>query len=99
MKAASLRQKRWRENHPILAAWHIHLWNAKQRGIEVLWDFDEFVRFCAETGYHILRKDGYQIHRRGDIGPYEYGRVSMVKGEINRWAQDLYRTKARNRAT
>jgi hypothetical protein len=86
--------RRWRERHPVLAAWHAHLWNAKKRGIEIKWTLDEFSAFCAETGYHILRRDGWQIHRNGDIGPYALDRVFLVKSEINRWLQDLYRQRA-----
>ena len=92
-------QRRWRESHPVLSAWHVHISNAKRRGIQILWTFTEFAQFCEETGYHLLRKDGYQIHRHGDIGPYEYKRVSMVKSEINRWAQDIYRKSRIMRAS
>ncbi len=88
--AKRLAMRKWRERHPIMSAWHIHLASAKRRGIAVLWSFDEFFNFCTETGYHLLKADGFQMHRDGDVGPYAYGRVSLVPGEINRQLQDYY---------
>ena len=90
--------RRFRETHPITAAWWDHFHNSKKRGIAVLWSFEEFKKWCEETGYHLLRKDGWQIHRLGDTGPYAYGRVRIVKAEVNRWAQDIYGRNAQKRA-
>ena len=86
----------WRLRHPILAAWQLHRSNAKVRNIEVKWTLEEFRQFCFETGYHLLRGDGWQIHRENDIGPYCYETASMVKAEINRQLQTLYCRKKKN---
>lgn len=89
--------RRWRARHPIMAAWHDHRHHAKERGISILWDFGEFFRFCTETGYHILKGDGFQLHRERDRGPYAYGRVSMIPGEINRKLQTFYAQRLEKR--
>lgn len=62
-ESKKFRMRRWRERHPLLAAWHAHRWNAKQRGIPVIWTMEEFAAFCEETGYHLIRCDGWTIDR------------------------------------
>lgn len=47
--------RKWRKEQPIKAAWAIHKWNAKKRGILVLWDYYEFRLFCSWTGYHLIK--------------------------------------------
>lgn len=64
------KKQRWRERHPVLEAWFNLRSNAKRRGIPVTWDLESFGAWCRRTGYHILRRDGFQVHRPGDIGPY-----------------------------
>jgi hypothetical protein len=85
-------QANWRARHPVLAAWHTHLCHAKRRGIAVLWTVEEFADFCTETGYHILRGDGYDIDRIRHLEPYKLGNVQLMtrhencrKGAFERW--------------
>jgi hypothetical protein len=89
--------RNWRERHPIMASWHTHKSNAKHRKIPILWDYDEFAAWCFETGYHILRKDGYSIHRDKDTGPYCSQNCVCVPNEINRKLQDFYLQRSRKR--
>lgn len=90
--ARRLRQANWRQRHPVLAAWHTHLWNAKQRGIPVRWDLFEFGLFCAWTGYHLLRGDGWEIDRIKHTLPYSLDNCQLLtkldnatKGGFERW--------------
>ena len=75
--------RRWRENHPILATWHIHIANAKQRGIPVEWTKEEFYHFCECTGYHFLRKDGWTIDRIDATRGYSLVNCDLLKNEDN----------------
>lgn len=63
-------QRKWREEHPIAAAWQIHKHNAKQRGIPVEWTFPEFAEFCERTNYDQLRKQGMTIQRDNCLAGY-----------------------------
>jgi len=85
--------RKWREEHPMTAAWNIHKWNAKQRGIKVEWNRQEFFLFCFLTGYHILRKDGLTIDRENCFLGYSLSNCqtlshheNSIKGSIiERW--------------
>lgn len=100
MKKVSRKQRRlwqsnWRKRHPISDAWHNHKSNAKKRKIAVEWNFDEFRTWCLLTGYHILRSDGFQIHRRNDKGPYRSDRCECLPSEENRRLQAVEQKKAK----
>ena len=72
------KQARWRARHPVTAAWHTHLWNAKQKGHEVQWTFEEFSQWCWETGYHFLRSEGYAIDRIESSEGYCLSNVQLL---------------------
>ena len=82
--------RRWRAKNPIMASWHAHPWNAKKRKIPVCWDYREFFTFCTVTRYHEKKKDGFQIHRDGDEGPYALHRCSCVKQLVNLRMEAVY---------
>lgn len=82
--------RRWRAKHPIMACWHAHLWNSKKRGVKVEWTYPEFAAFCALSNYHNLRKEGYQIHRDKDQGPYCVARCTCVTQRENLIMQHVY---------
>lgn len=88
-------QSKWRERHPISACWHDHKHNAQKRNIRVEWSFDEFREWCLMTGYHLLRKDGFQIHRRNDSGPYRADRCFCIPAKENRRLQAVEQKKAK----
>lgn len=71
-------QSNWRQRHPVLALWHNHKHNAKNRGIKVEWSFDDFARFCEETGYHILVRDGWTIDRIRSREGYSYENCQLL---------------------
>ena len=77
------KQARWRERHPLCAAWHTHKWNASKNGHALLWTFDEFEQFCWDTGYHILRKDGYVIDRIESSEGYCLSNCQLLTKEEN----------------
>ena len=69
-KLARERQRRWRDRNPITYLFRNHVNNATRRRKVVLWDLEEFIEWCTFTGHHVNAKDGYEIHRFGDTGPY-----------------------------
>jgi len=75
--------RRWRIRHPVVACWHIHKWNAKQRRIAVLWTLEEFTQFCHETGYHILRADGWEIDRIESSQGYSLANCQLLPKQEN----------------
>ena len=77
-KAKRLAQARWRARHPVLAAWHVHKWNAKKRGIAVHWTLEEFAMFCTTSGYHLLRADGYEIDRKNHHEAYSLDNCQLL---------------------
>ena len=85
------RTRLYRANHPILCLWQNHTRNARRRGKEVLWDYEEFKQWCEDTGHHILVHDGFQIHRRGDAGPYCADNCESVPAPVNRRLQEAYK--------
>lgn len=74
-----------------MSSWHIHRDNAKKRGIRVAWSYAEFVQFCLETQYHVLKKRGFEIHRAGDVGPYCLAHCTCIKGRVNLRLEAVYR--------
>ena len=85
------RTQLYRASHPILALYQNHSRNARRRGKVVLWDFEEFKEWCEQTGHHILVQDGFQIHRRGDAGPYCADNCESVPAPVNRRLQEAYK--------
>jgi hypothetical protein len=84
------KQARWRE-------WHTHKWNAKKRGKKVLWTREEFALFCFETGYHLLRFDGYSIDRIKHREGYSLSNCQLltqlqnsIKGGFERWLRPAH---------
>ena len=91
------KQARWRSAHPVASAWHTHRWNAKLRGIPVLWSREEFASFCFETGYHLLRLDGYSIDRIEHRKGYSLSNCRLltalensIKGGFERWLKPAH---------
>ena len=96
--ATAARQRRWRERHPHLAAWHHHLWCARSRGIRVEWEYEEFLQFCAMTGYIELLRDGWTIDRSEADQGYKLLNVQLLtradncgKGNAERSSAYRYR--------
>lgn len=77
------RMRKWRAKHPVQAAWHAHLWNAKQRGIAVEWTFAEFEQFCRETNYHVTRREGMTIERKRATLGYSLDNCAVLPHQIN----------------
>jgi hypothetical protein len=80
-KAASAR---WREKNPCTYLFANHKNNARRRGKVVLWDLEEFIEWCAFTGHHIMAREGYEIHRFGDVGPYCAANCMSLPGGFNK---------------
>lgn len=76
--------RRWRLSRPLYALFKNHVHNATRRGKLVAWDFEEFQLWCEFTGHHLLSKDGYEIHRFGDKGPYCADNCMSLKGDFNK---------------
>jgi hypothetical protein len=77
------RKRASRESDPIRTLYRDHVGNARRRKKEVLWDLEEFRSWCELTGHHLLVKDGYQISRFGDVGPYCAANCLSLPGVIN----------------
>lgn len=77
------RVREWRNASPLRAAWHIHLWNAKQRGIPVVWSFWEFCEFCEVNDYVTAKKAGQTIHRLDHHEGYSADNCTMLSHEEN----------------
>lgn len=45
------RNKKWRETNPLLYLFSARKWNAKLRGKDFTLTFEQFVKFCQDTGY------------------------------------------------
>lgn len=61
--------REFRARHPLRAIYIVHKQNARGRGVEVLWDYDEFKTWAEAYGFLEMRQT-HCIHRRGDVGPY-----------------------------
>ena len=83
-KLARERQRRWRDRNPITYLFRNHVNNATRRRKVVLWDLEEFIEWCTFTGHHVNAKDGYEIHRFGDTGPYCAANCMSLPGGFNK---------------
>ena len=94
--------RRWRLRHPVRTAWHIHKWNARQRRIAVLWTLEEFTQFCHETGYHIIRADGWEIDRKRSCEGYSLDNCQLLSksenGSKGSWERGQWRSAEDRRA-
>lgn len=85
-----------RARNPIKALWHRHRWNAKQRGIEVIWTYSQFYDFCERTGYLEAVKVGMTIERKNCLIGYRLSNCILLthaanseKGwSVDRWLKD-----------
>lgn len=48
---SACKQRKWREKHPIKAAYYDLKTNARRRGKEFNLTLEEFTKFCIDTGY------------------------------------------------
>lgn len=63
-----------------------HKNNAKQRGVEWLFDFDSWLKVWTDSGHFAERghaKGKYVMARIGDCGPYVDWNVRIVRSEAN----------------
>jgi hypothetical protein len=81
---ARCRKRASRLANPIRTLYRDHVSNARRRGKVVTWDFAEFFAWCQETGHHLLVRDGHQIHRLQDHGPYCASNCVSIPGVENR---------------
>jgi hypothetical protein len=53
-KSKTQYSREWRAKNPIRAKWISKKADAKRRGIEFDWEYDDFYKWCMETNYHNL---------------------------------------------
>ncbi len=71
--------------------------NARQRGIEWLFTFDEWLEVWTSSGHYSERGRGpgcYQMARFGDCGPYAPWNVAIVRMEANATAKLILEGRA-----
>lgn len=77
-------QRDWRRKNPLSDCWRAHKWNAKKRGIPVVWSFEEFAVFCRRTNYLVLRREGMTIHREKCLEGYSTANCVLLHGSENK---------------
>lgn len=80
-KCQKCRCREWRQNNPIKDSFRHLRSNAKRRGIEFNLTLQEFIGFCAETGYITAR--GLEAHsmtidRIDSYKGYEVGNMQVL---------------------
>lgn len=74
-------KQRYRERHPIKAAYQNLKTNAKRRGKKVLLTFEQFERFCIETDYikkKGIKKRSFHIDRIDESGDYSIDNIQVL---------------------
>jgi hypothetical protein len=87
--------KKWRVENPEQYGYRGHKSRARQKGIEFLLTFEEWLSIWTESGKFAQRGTGsldYCMARHGDVGPYAVGNVRICTNQENIREAHLGRT-------